>query len=310
MSNSKRKPKPHLSGEIANLFRILKAMDCDESVRDADFRIAYRIAQARNSETGWAKISDALLVDELPRTDTKKLRKFRRRMEAANWIKTVEGERGRPTLYFFLEDNVAAIETANNQASEKRQAEFALKQIQEQTALKAAALGVRIDPVTGEVREPLGGKNSPLNKAGKTCPDKGSVEPPSLPQRSTSEDTLPREDVTQEAGTSEQCCHECGAPGWIRCSHTGEIRCQECDEDMFPLFRGELIQPAKKASTVDLRCVDCGDAGSIRDHGAIRCDECEDDSQPFPGAPVPSVEVKDNSAASTRDAYERVSRGS
>lgn len=205
MSDGKRKPKSQDAGEVTSLFRILMFMSCDPNVSEAEFRIAFRISQARNADTGWAEIGDAQLLDEMPRTDKSKLRRFRRRMEELRWLETVEGERGRATLYFLRDDNVPAIEERVKQAKGRRQEKFILDQIQYKTALQAASLGIRIHPSTGEVLGNLREQISPLKRRSKgrrSPPDRGAISPPLLPQSSTSQIPLPAQEMTKESSAS------------------------------------------------------------------------------------------------------------
>ncbi|GJD99281.1 hypothetical protein [Methylobacterium isbiliense] len=78
-------------------------MSHDEQLKDGQFRIAFRVAQSVNAKTGWAEISDDALMDEVLRTEEKKLRTCRRDLERLGWWRTIEGERGRPTLCFGVQ---------------------------------------------------------------------------------------------------------------------------------------------------------------------------------------------------------------
>lgn len=89
--------------------RVLHAMCRDPRVSDGHFRIAFRVSQQIDEETGVAIISDETLCDELPKTEPKKLRQFRTAMESAGWIKLTRGRRYRATVYCLLSDNVEPV---------------------------------------------------------------------------------------------------------------------------------------------------------------------------------------------------------
>ncbi|TXN71738.1 hypothetical protein FV230_07395 [Methylobacterium sp. WL6] len=192
---------------------MLRFMSADSDVTEAHFRIAFRVAQFVHAKTGWAKVGDATLIDHLPRTDAKKLRNFRRALESLGWIRTIEGERGRPTRYLFLDTRIPEIEKRLADAAEKREVEFALRNAREHSEAKAVALQVQ-----------LTGRISPLidrPKAGNLCPDKGAISPPLLPKRSTYGDSTSRvQDVAKGPTRTEPAlCIDCGAPAVVEQRH-------------------------------------------------------------------------------------------
>lgn len=89
--------------------RVLDAMCRDSRVSDGHFRIAFRVSQQIDEDTGVAIISDETLCDELPKTEPKKLRLFRTAMEDVGWVRVVRGRRYRASVYSLLPDNVAPI---------------------------------------------------------------------------------------------------------------------------------------------------------------------------------------------------------
>lgn len=241
---SDRRPKRDIarSEDVADLFRILRAMSCDPNISEADFRVAFRISQNRNAQTGWAEAGDALLMDELPRTDRQKLRRFRKRMREAGWIKFVEGERGRGTLYLFLDANVPEIQKRLDESRDQRHAKSALAKIERESGLKAAALGVRFHPETDFRVDPITGEISPLIQpvmGVKSSSDKGGGFTPVLPHSTTSDSSCRQQDMTPEehASSSSVTCRHCEA------SATVEVRlspgapmtpvCAECADDFF-----------------------------------------------------------------------------
>ena len=130
----------------------------DEKVSDADFRIAFRIAQCVDADTGWGEAGDAFLSVEVPRTDRGKLKRFRRKMrDDLGWVRTIKGERGRATCYEFKETRCEEIEEARAEAKEARHAQSALRKIQRDTAMKVASLGGDITPLTATEADPITG---------------------------------------------------------------------------------------------------------------------------------------------------------
>lgn len=202
MSDRQPKRKVQRSDDVADLFKILRFMASDPDVSEAHFRIAFAISQFVKASTGWAIVGDDALRDRLPRTDGKKLRLFRRAMEGRGWLRIIEGERGRPTRYLFLDARIPEIRKRLDDAAAKRDAEFALSKSRDHSGAKAAALEARIDTETGEIGSELSGEYDPLiesSKAGNLCPNKGAILPPLLPQRSTSTEGYRDEDMTQDA---------------------------------------------------------------------------------------------------------------
>lgn len=190
MSDRQPKRKRANAGDVADLFRVLRNMCFDEKVSDADFRIAFRIAQCVDADSGWGEAGDAFLSDEVPRTDRGKLKRFRRKMrDDLGWVRTIKGERGRATCYEFQETRCEEIEAARADAKEARHAQSALRKIQRDTAMKVASLGGDITPLIAIEADPITGEIYPLNeptKGVKSTPVKGAGETPLLPHSSTS----------------------------------------------------------------------------------------------------------------------------
>lgn len=233
LSGTERKRRGHLprSNAIADLFKVLKAVAADPDVKDADFRLAFRIAQAVDQKTGWAEISDARLIDEICANE-QKVRRSRRRLEDAGWLHTQEGKRGRPTRYLFLEQKVPTIHAQLKKAEDAREEAFVLAQTQKRTAAAAAALGVRIHRETGEVLEPIGREISPPNcesnpyKAGSVSPTEFT---PLLPKTSTS--GLSVKDGSQGARALEPADVRAGwSPYCLWCGQLAKFWATEAEE--------------------------------------------------------------------------------
>lgn len=247
MSDRRPKRDTARSEEVADLFRILRAMSCDPNISEADFRIAFRISQGRNAQTGWAEVGDALLMDELPRTDRQKLRRFRKRMREAGWIKVIEGARGRGTHYSFLDDNVTAIQNRLDESRDQRHAKSALAKIERESGLKAAALGVKFHPETELGVDPITGEISPLIQPTlgvKSTSDKGLGFTPVLPQSTTSNSSCRQQDMTPEehASSSSVTCRHCEAVATLEVRLAPKAAmtpvCAECAADfIFTEFR-------------------------------------------------------------------------
>lgn len=243
---SDRQPKRNRvrSEDVTDLFRILRNMCRDPEMTDANFRLAFRVAQCVDAGTGWAEAGHEFLIDEVPRTDKAKVRRFRRVMGELGWLRSIQGERGRATRYLFLDGRCEAIEAAADEARDRRHAEAALRKIERDTALKAAAIGGGITPLNGETVDPITGEISPLNhglKGVKSSPDKGVPDTPTLPHSSTSPEGCRLQDWTQGGRTPQQPSCSCGAAPIVRVrwQQSGEVGpwhplCQECDEDWLP----------------------------------------------------------------------------
>jgi hypothetical protein len=217
-------------------------MSCDPSISEADFRIAFRISQNRNAQTGWARAGDALLIDELPRTDRQKLRRFRKRMREAGWIKIVEGKRGHGTLYLFLDTNAPEIEKRLDESRDQRHAKSALAKIERESGLKAAALGVKFHPETEFSVDPITGEISPLIQPAigvKSSSDKGGGFTPVLPQSTTYDSSCRQQDMTPEehASSSTVTCRHCEALATVEVRLAPKAPmipvCSDCAEDFF-----------------------------------------------------------------------------
>ena len=252
-----RKPKAQRSDDVADLFRVLRAMSADPDVSEPYFRIAFRISQFVKAATGWASVSDDTLCDYLPRTESKKIRGCRRKLEELGWLRTVEGARGRPTAYLFLETRAAEIETRLSQLRANREAEFLLRKSRENSGAKAAALRARIASI-------LPGEDSPLidpAMGGNLCSDKGETFPPLLPQRSTyKRATSTVQDGEHRAQTSAHAsaradaglhvCADCGkhatVEGRIRVGGRLQLWCEECRGDLI-LLDETLIGPKRNS---------------------------------------------------------------
>lgn len=242
MSDRRPKRDTARSEDVADLFRILRAMSCDPNISEADFRIAFRISQNRNALTGWAEAGDALLMDELPRTDRQKLRRFRKRMIEAGWIKLVQGGRGRGTLYFFLEANVPEIQARLDKSRDQRHAKLAVAKIERESGLKAAALGVKFHPETEFSIDPITGEISPLNRpimGVKSPSGKGGGFTPVLPHSTTYDSSCRQQDMTPEAhpSSSTVTCRHCEALATVevRLASNAPMTpvCSECADDFF-----------------------------------------------------------------------------
>lgn len=242
MSDRRSKREAARSEDVADLFRILRVMSCDPNISEADFRIAFRISQRRHAQTGWAEAGDAFLIDELPRTDRQKLRRFRKRMREAGWIKFIEGERGRGTRYLFLDDNVPEIEKRLDESRDQRHAKSALAKIERESGLKAAALGVKFHPETEFSVDPITGEISPLIQSlmgVKSPSDKGGGFTPLLPNSSTYDSSCRQQNMTPEehASSSSVTCRHCEALATVevRLSPRAPMTpvCAECAEDFF-----------------------------------------------------------------------------
>ena len=89
-------------------FDILDALASDRQISNHDFRVAYRVMQAVNQNTGTAILSDAILVDEVG-TDSKRLWAARNRLEELGWWEVGRGSGHRGTRYRFLDHNLNGI---------------------------------------------------------------------------------------------------------------------------------------------------------------------------------------------------------
>jgi hypothetical protein len=230
--------KPLEADKPVSLHRILHAMSYDTRVSEAEFRIAFRIAQTVNEKTGWGYITDRTLLAQLPRTDKKKLRLFRRQMEALGWMQTKAGARGKATSYRFLPDNVEEQMDRADAAATASEAAYHVAKIQERTALQSLAMAGRFDPETGEITPAIGGKFYPLMKrrmGGKRANFPRSNLPPLLPQTSTSyPSTGTVQDMEQGAHArdidDDLGCLVCGKPSAILSDGTRDNYCPDHQE--------------------------------------------------------------------------------
>ncbi|MDH2313988.1 hypothetical protein [Methylobacterium brachiatum] len=255
----RKRPKAE---DIADLFRVLRGMCFDEKVSDANFRIAFRIAQCVDADTGWGEAGDAFLSDEVPHTDRGKLKRFRRKMrDELGWVTTIKGERGRATRYEFKETRCEEIESARAEAREARHAQSALQKIQRDTAMKVASLGGDITPLTAIEADPITGEIYPLNeptKGVKSTPVKGAGETPLLPHSSTSPQGYRKQDDSEDAhahlpasapmlARADPMRCDCGKPAivQVRLQEAGPwiLQCEECyrDDDCIA-FEEEILE--------------------------------------------------------------------
>jgi hypothetical protein len=218
-------------------------MSRDEKVSDAHFRLAFRIAQCRSEDTGWAEASHAFLIDEVPRTQKSKLRGFRDVMrDKLGWVRMLPGERGRGTMYQFRDERCAALEAESERKKEARHAAAALEKIDHDTALKVAGLGVNPDPSSASGTVELRGEILPPNGAStgvNPLTIEGQISTPLLPHSSTSPRGCRPQDVTQDARTHPHA----GAPAL---THTVPPQCSTCKNPAtveLQLFSHETFSP-------------------------------------------------------------------
>ncbi|WP_238241928.1 hypothetical protein, partial [Methylobacterium isbiliense] len=82
-----------------------------------------------------------------------------------------------PTLYLFLDQNVSAMEARSKACSDKRKADFAVRQIDWVTGLQVAELGGKIPPSVGGEKT-ISQRAVGQLKAGKTARSKRQEFPP------------------------------------------------------------------------------------------------------------------------------------
>lgn len=280
-----RKSKAADSKGIADLFRVLRNMCSDEAVSDANFRLAFRIAQNVNARTGWGEASHTFLIDEVPRTNKAKIRRFRREMEGElGWVRVFEGTRGRGTRYQFRDERCASIEAICERARDERHAQAALEKIRLDTAQKVAGLGVKSSPLTDDAAGSFRGEISPPNgvrKGVRSTPDRGSVETPVLPHSTTSTEGYREENETQDARAHLPA----GGHGQAR-ADIPSTPLQDDEDDTIP----ESPSPAIRSAN-SIRCA-CGEPAlseiQLEPKGRFipHCFECGEDSIPLEVRPL------------------------
>lgn len=99
----------------------------DPRISDGQFRMMYRVAAAANAQTAVAVISDPVIMDEVPNSQTPSTcRKNRRAVEAIGYWTTRpghgrKGEANAATEYAFLSQPIAAVAASTDAKREKRQ---------------------------------------------------------------------------------------------------------------------------------------------------------------------------------------------
>ena len=88
---------------------VLNALVSDRKVSDGQFRIAARVLEAVNADTGKAYITDRTLADDVPRTDKAKCTGARKHLQEMGWWTYAPGRSGRATEYRFKDDRVNQI---------------------------------------------------------------------------------------------------------------------------------------------------------------------------------------------------------
>jgi hypothetical protein len=102
---------------------LLTALLSDRKISDGHFRIAARVLEAVNAETGVAYITDRAIADDVPRTDKSKCTAARKQLQLAGWWTYAPGRSGRATEYRFKDERVNQILDQRLADREQRQAE-------------------------------------------------------------------------------------------------------------------------------------------------------------------------------------------
>lgn len=144
---------------------IVNALLSDSRVSHGHFRIAVRVMQAVNAETRIAHISDAVICDELPKTDRFGCNDARKRLEKLKWWTVTRGHGGRASRYIFSDANVDNVLDQRALDRDARQAERARRR-REYRRTRRAEGDVVEEPLLDEgdaVQEPhkpIGGRGA------------------------------------------------------------------------------------------------------------------------------------------------------